>query len=100
MGVKGFGYIGECTKSVGEKPEARGFFVVVLSEETSKGQRCSSTYRTLGLSRPRHLQQLLQPTKPCLLNSFSLLLRKTSGSRLLRGGFERGNQRRPTLIDR
>jgi hypothetical protein len=39
MGVKGFGYIGECTKSVGEKPEAQGFFVVVLREETSKGQR-------------------------------------------------------------
>jgi hypothetical protein len=39
MGVKGFGYIGECTKSVGEKPEAQGFFLVVLSEETGKGQR-------------------------------------------------------------
>ncbi|KAJ6952786.1 hypothetical protein NC653_041810 [Populus alba x Populus x berolinensis] len=39
MGVKGFGYIGECTKSVGEKPEARGFFVVVLREETNKGHR-------------------------------------------------------------
>jgi hypothetical protein len=39
MGVKGFGYIGERTKIVGEKPEAQGFFVVVLSEETSEGQR-------------------------------------------------------------
>jgi hypothetical protein len=39
MGVKGFGYIGECTKIVGEKPEAKGFLVVVLSEETSEGQR-------------------------------------------------------------
>jgi hypothetical protein len=39
MGVKGFGYIGGCTKIGGEKPEAKGFFVVVLSEETSEGQR-------------------------------------------------------------